>query len=129
MDETAVQAANANGTFLRVIQGVDFPVSASPDAVKFEKAAVANRRAWLSMAQASSFSDYGNRAARAEKSGKAFDDDYSALGRSLSQVGAGLTRQAAVLQWQDAALRLQGGRLNVPVNLRTLTTPAAQSVT
>lgn len=125
---TAADAANANGAFLRTIQGISFPAGAASAAKTFEMNASANERAWTSMSHASSFADYGNRATGAEKSGRAFDSGYTALSKSLAQVGAGLSEQAAALNSESAALRQRAAALDVPVRLRKIPEGPVQSV-
>ena len=119
-DTTAVSAANASDAFGRTLRGISFPAAASSAVAESEKDAAANGQAWLYMSHAVSFSDYGDRATRAEKFGKAFDNGYSALLKSLNQVGAELAQRAATLNREAADLRRRGDSLNVPVNPRTL---------
>ena len=122
-DTTAVNAANASETFLRTFRGISFPPGVSPAVQKFEKDAVANAQAWLSMSHAVSFTDFEDRAARAEKSGRAFDHDYPALGKALDQVEASIRDKVAALNREADALRRRGEALNVPVHLLTPSVP------
>lgn len=125
----AVHAAGANDAFVRTLRGISFPAGAGPVVKKFVEDGTANGQAWMYMSHAGSLTDYGNRAGRAEKSGHAFDGDYSALITSLNQAGAALDEEAAALNSQAAALQRRGKALNVPVRLRMLSVPAGPALT
>ena len=70
------------------------------------------------MSQAVSLTDGVNRATRAEKYGKQFDDAYSALVKALKQEGAALNQQSAALDEEAAALGRRGAELNTPVSVQ-----------
>jgi uncharacterized protein DUF4389 len=128
-DTAAVSAANVTGAFGRSVRAVPFPAAAASAAKKLLAEATANKRAWMDMSRAVSFTDYEDRATHAEKVGKRFDSDYSALLKSLNQRTAALNRQAATLDEQGAALVRRGAALNVPVKVLTTQAPSSPSVT
>lgn len=121
---TASAAGNANKAFLRTLRGISFPAGVSSTVKKFEKDATANGLAWMNMSRAVSFTDYGDRATRAEKFGRAFDGDYSALVTSLNLMGDRLTARAEALDAEAAALRQRGEGLKVTVSPLTLPPPS-----
>ena len=128
-DTAAVSAANITGAFGRGVRAVPFPAAVASAAKKLVAEATANKRAWMDMSRAVSFTDYEDRATRAEKVGKRFDSDYSAVLNSLDQRTAALNQQAATLDEQGAALVRRGAALNVPVKVLTTQAPSSPSVT
>ncbi|HEX6524338.1 MAG TPA: DUF4389 domain-containing protein [Streptosporangiaceae bacterium] len=126
-DTAAVGAANVTGTFGRSVAVVPFPAAMASAAKKLAAEAIANKQAWMDMSRAASFTDYEDRATRAEKVGKRFDSDYSALLKSLNQQTAALNQQAATLDEQGAALVRRGAALNVPVKVLTTQAPSSSS--
>lgn len=127
-DTTAANAASGDNAFLHTIRGISFPAGVSPAVTQFERDVAASQQAWTYMAHATSFTDYGNRATRAEEPGRVFDSGYSALTKSLDRVGTALSEQTAMLNRESAALKRRAAVLNVPVNLRKLPEPPAQSL-
>jgi hypothetical protein len=128
-DTAAVSAANVTGAFGRRVRAVPFPAAVASAAKKLAAEATANKQAWMDMSRAASFTDYEDRATRAEKVGKRFDSDYSALLKSLNQRTAALNQQAATLDEQGAALVRRGAALNVPVKVLTTQASSSPSVT
>ncbi|HEX6453503.1 MAG TPA: DUF4389 domain-containing protein [Trebonia sp.] len=125
----AVSTANVTGAFGRRVRAVPFPAAAASAAKKLAAEATANKQAWMDMSRAVSFTDYEDRATHAEKVGKRFDSDYSALLKSLDQRTAALNQQAATLDEQGAALARRGAALNVPVKVLTTQAPSSPSLT
>jgi Domain of unknown function (DUF4389) len=128
-DTAAVRAANVTGAFGRSVRAVPFPAAAASAAKKLAAEATANKQAWMDMSRAVSFTGYQDSATRAEKVGKRFDSDYSALLKSLDRRTAALNQQAATLDEQGAALVRRGAALNVPVKVLTTQAPSSPSMT
>lgn len=128
-DTAAVSAAKITGAFGRGVRAVPFPAAAASAAKKLVAETTADKRTWMDMSRAVSFTDYEDRATRAEKAGQRFDSDYSALLKSLNQRTTALNQQAAALDEQASALVRRGAALNVPVRVLTTQAPSSPSVT
>jgi phosphohistidine swiveling domain-containing protein len=80
------------------------------------------------MSQAVSLTDGVNRATRAEKAGKQFDEAFAALIKSLNQEVTGLKRKAAALNQEAAVLTRRAAVLNAPVKVLTTNPASSPSV-
>jgi hypothetical protein len=108
----AVRAASVVAVFERRLQAASIPHTSAAAARKFVSDVTRYKQAWRGMGQSISFTDYANRAGRAEKVGARFDRDYQALTASLDNLGAALNRHAAVLNQRTASLNRRAAALN-----------------
>jgi uncharacterized protein DUF4389 len=123
-DSSDATVAGYNATFGRSLRAISFPAGVSAAAKRLITATAANKKAWTNMSQAVSLEDGVNRATRAEKFGKRFDNALTALVKALNQEGATLNRDAAVLNQEAAALDRRGAELNTPVSVQNSHMPS-----
>jgi prefoldin subunit 5 len=125
-DSAAVPAANGLTAFGRALHAVSIPAGSSEIANRLVADSNSTAQGWTKMSHAASFTDYENDATGAENTGGKFDNDYSALVKSLGQVESTLQNQAAALDSQAltlnngvAALNRRAAQLNVAVGVRS----------
>jgi hypothetical protein len=121
-------AATDVGAFGRALRAVSFPAGTAAAANKLAAAATADSQAWEYMSQAVSLTDGVNRATRAEKAGKRFDDAFAGLIKALNQEVAAQKQRAAALNTEAAALSHRAAVLNVPVKVLTPGTASSPAV-
>jgi hypothetical protein len=108
----AGRSASVVAVFERKLRAVAIPPTAAGAEHKFASDVTRYKQAWIGMGHSTSFTDYANRARRAEKAGTRFDRDYQALIASLDNLGSALNKQAAVLNRRTTALNRQAAVLN-----------------
>ena len=111
-DTEAVHAAGVVAAFGRKLKGVAIPHASAQAERKFLSDVARYKQAWAGMGHSTSFTDYANRAGRAEKAGARFDRDYRALTASLNTLSATLNRQTAQLNQRAKSLNRQAAALN-----------------
>jgi hypothetical protein len=108
----ALRAAGEVAAFGRRLHAVAVPSASAAAESKFAPEITRLKQAWMSMGHSVSFTDFGNRAGRAEKAGHRFDQGYRALVTSLNNRSAALSKQAAALNQRSASLNRQIAALN-----------------
>jgi hypothetical protein len=118
--------ANAFAAFGRTLHATSVPPGSAAIAKRLSTDTAGNEQDWMEMAQAASFISIENIATAAEKVGGRFDNDYSALMKSLDNEATTLGNEAATLNnaattlnHEAAALKRQAAALNVTVSVRT----------
>src|SRR5262249_60867047 len=88
------------------------PSGSAAIAKRLAKDPAGNEQDWTELTQADSFTSIENIATAAEKVGGQFDDDYSALTKSLDNEATTLSNDAATLDNAATALNHDGAALN-----------------
>jgi Domain of unknown function (DUF4389) len=128
----AAQAdSDAFAAFGRSLRGTPVPSGSAAITKRLLGDNADNQRDWGEMAQAQSFDSIETIATATEKVGGHWDDDYAALGTSLSKQSADLSsqattlnNQAVTLDQQAAALKRRAAVLNVRVSVLAATRAA-----
>jgi hypothetical protein len=112
VNAAALNAAGVVAGFGRRLHAVAIPTASAASASKLIPDVTRLKLAWMRMGHSASFTDYENRAGRAEKAGSQFDHDYQAVTASLTRLGAALNRQAALLNQRATSLNRQAAALS-----------------
>lgn len=125
--EFNVANANANAAFARALRAIAFPEGAAAGANRLIRAVTADKKAWMYMSHAVSFTDVVNRSARGQSAGKKVDQAYSALAKLLKREATELNQKAAALDQEAAALDRRAAALNAPAKVLTFPAPSSAS--
>jgi hypothetical protein len=124
-DMTSLSVAHAFTAFGHTLRATPTPPGSAAIAKRLITDTAGNEQDWMEMAQAASFTSIENIATAAEKVGGRFDNDYSALMKSLDNEATTLSNEAATLNnaattldHEAAALNQRAAALNVTVSVR-----------
>jgi hypothetical protein len=127
---TSVPVAKAFAAFGRTLRATPVPPGSAAIAKRLIKDTAGNEQDWMELTQAGSFTSIENIATAAEKVGGQFDNDYSALTKSLDNEATTLSNDAATLDNAATALNHDGAglnqraaALNVTVSVQTAIAP------
>jgi len=122
---TSLLVADAFAAFGRALRATPVPPGSAAIAKRLSTDTAGNEQDWMEMAQAASFTSIENIATATEKVGSRFDNDYSALVKSLDNEATTLGNEAATLNnaattlnHEAAALKRQAAALIVTVSVR-----------
>src|SRR5690242_15153674 len=94
---TSLLVADAFAAFGRALRATPVPPGSAAIAKRLSTDTAGNEQDWMEMAQAASFTSIENIATATEKVGSRFDNDYSALVKSLDNEATTLGNEAATL--------------------------------